>query len=199
MLDCCKDKTPFALVKSVILRNITHAMFAWSLQMAGWRCCLGSFVPDISLRETSSGWLRTGSIPSALATNTNLETLDVKGNRLSVLPSEWVNGYPAVLNSSLVNVRLSFNNFSGPFPAALSSAPQLTFLVINNNTLRWAPILYLCCIPPPSVASPLLGDIGFDTGSDYLDSKTKACMVPSIGLRQVSPSMQGVRAHACKI
>ncbi|CAL8462033.1 g1564 [Coccomyxa elongata] len=77
----------------------------------------------------------TGGIPSALATNTNLETLDVKGNRLSVLPSEWINGYPSVVNSSLVNVRISFNNFSGPFPAALSSAPQLTFLVINNNTL----------------------------------------------------------------
>ncbi|EIE25001.1 RNI-like protein [Coccomyxa subellipsoidea C-169] len=77
----------------------------------------------------------TGSIPSALATNTNLETLDVKGNRLSLLPDEWITGYPTVVNSSLVNVRLSFNNFSGGFPAALAAAPQLTFLVINNNTL----------------------------------------------------------------
>ncbi|KAK9908916.1 hypothetical protein WJX75_004629 [Coccomyxa subellipsoidea] len=77
----------------------------------------------------------TGSIPSALATNPNLETLDVKGNRMSVLPDEWISGYPSVVNSSLVNVRISFNNFSGAFPTALASAPQLTFLVLNNNTL----------------------------------------------------------------
>jgi Leucine-rich repeat (LRR) protein len=77
-----------------------------------------------------------GSIPSALGTAPNLETLDVKNNRLSVLPDEWVLGYPGVVNSSLVNVRTSFNNFSGPFPAALAQAPDLTFLVINNNTLR---------------------------------------------------------------
>lgn len=63
----------------------------------------------------------------------------MKGNRMSVLPDEWVTGYPSVINSSLVNVRISFNNFTGPFPAALASAPQLTFLVINNNTLRCAP------------------------------------------------------------
>ena len=80
--------------------------------------------------------LRAGAIPSSLATNVNLETLDVKGNRLSILPSEWIAGYDSVVNSSLVNVRISFNNFSGPFPRALQHAPQLTFLVINNNTLR---------------------------------------------------------------
>ena len=62
----------------------------------------------------------------------------MKGNHLSVLPDEWVLGYPSVVNSSLVNVRTSFNNFSGSFPAALAQAPDLTFLVINNNTLRWA-------------------------------------------------------------
>ncbi|CAK0783683.1 hypothetical protein CVIRNUC_006882 [Coccomyxa viridis] len=77
----------------------------------------------------------TGSIPSALGTAPNLETLDVKSNHLSVLPDEWVLGYPSVVNSSLVNVRTSFNNFSGSFPAALAQAPDLTFLVINNNTL----------------------------------------------------------------
>ncbi len=77
-----------------------------------------------------------GSIPSALGTSPNLETLDVKGNHLSVLPDEWTTGYPSVANSSLVNVRISFNNFSGPFPSALAQAPDLTFLVINNNTLR---------------------------------------------------------------
>ena len=60
----------------------------------------------------------------------------MKGNHLSVLPDEWASGYPSVVNSSLVNVRISFNNFSGPFPAALAQAPDLTFLVINNNTLR---------------------------------------------------------------
>lgn len=59
----------------------------------------------------------------------------MKGNHLSVLPDEWITGYPSVVNSSLVNVRTSFNNFSGPFPAALSQAPDLTFLVINNNTM----------------------------------------------------------------
>ena len=41
-----------------------------------------------------------------------------------------------VVNSSLVNVRYSFNQIRGPFPAALAQAPQLTFLVINNNTAR---------------------------------------------------------------
>jgi hypothetical protein len=87
--------------------------------------------------DAAFGW-SAGSIPSSLATNPNLETLDVKGNRLSVLPDEWIVGYPSVVNSSLVNVRFSFNNISGPFPSALSAAPQLTFLVINNNTLRWA-------------------------------------------------------------
>ncbi len=60
----------------------------------------------------------------------------MKGNHLSVLPDEWTTGYPSVVNSSLVNVRISFNNFSGPFPSALAQAPDLTFLVINNNTLR---------------------------------------------------------------
>jgi len=49
-----------------------------------------------------------------------------------------VSGWPGAANSSLVNVRLSFNNFSGPFPAGLGAAPSLTFLVINNNTLRRA-------------------------------------------------------------
>lgn len=70
-----------------------------------------------------------------------METLDVKGNRLSIIPPEWVTGYSSLANSSLVNVRISFNNFTGPFPAALSGAPQLTFLVINNNTLRLVPLL----------------------------------------------------------
>jgi len=82
-----------------------------------------------------SSYTCAGSIPSALGTAPNLETLDVKGNHLSVLPDEWITGYPSVVNSSLVNVRTSFNNFSGPFPAALSQAPDLTFLVINNNTM----------------------------------------------------------------
>ena len=85
---------------------------------------------------TPYGAMCAGSIPSALGTAPNLETLDVKGNRLSVLPDEWVLGYPGVVNSSLVNVRTSFNSFNGPFPAALAQAPDLTFLVINNNTLR---------------------------------------------------------------
>ena len=88
-----------------------------------------------------------GSIPSALGTAPNLETLDVKGNHLSVLPDEWVLGYPSVVNSSLVNVRTSFNNFSGSFPAALAQAPDLTFLVINNNTLRWAPAPFHALLP----------------------------------------------------
>ncbi len=85
--------------------------------------------------------MSAGAIPSSLATNTNLETLDVKGNHLSILPVEWIVGYPQVANSSLVNVRFSFNNFTGPFPAALAQAPQLTFLVINNNTLRCPSLL----------------------------------------------------------
>ena len=62
----------------------------------------------------------------------------MKGNKMSALPAEWVNGWPGSANSSLVNVRLSFNNFSGPFPAGLGAAPALTFLVINNNTFRCA-------------------------------------------------------------
>ena len=86
------------------------------------------------------GYALAGAIPSSLATNVNLETLDVKGNRLSILPTEWIVGYDSVVNSSLVNVRISFNNFTGPFPSALQQAPQLTFLVINNNTLRCAVI-----------------------------------------------------------
>lgn len=57
---------------------------------------------------------------------------------MTALPAEWVNGWPGSANSSLVNVRLSFNNFSGPFPAGLGAAPALTFLVINNNTFRCA-------------------------------------------------------------
>jgi len=83
-------------------------------------------------------WRRAGAIPSALATAGTLETLDVKGNRLSSLRPEWVAGWSGAANSSLVNVRLSFNNFSGSFPAGLGAAPSLTFLVINNNTLRRA-------------------------------------------------------------
>ena len=41
----------------------------------------------------------TGSIPSSLATNVNLETLDVKGNQLTRLPREWITGYPQVRSS----------------------------------------------------------------------------------------------------
>lgn len=101
---------------------------------------------------------QTGSIPSALATNPNLETLDVKGNRMSVLPDEWISGYPSVVNSSLVNVRISFNNFSGAFPTALASAPQLTFLVLNNNTLRCAALI------PPVLWGEEINDPGFQVG-----------------------------------
>lgn len=90
----------------------------------------------------------SGSIPSALGTAPNLETLDVKSNRLSVLPDEWITGYPGVVNSSLVNVRTSFNNFTGAFPAALALAPELTFLVLNSNTFRCGSLL--------PAASPLL-------------------------------------------
>ena len=95
-----------------------------------------------------------GSIPRALGTAPNLETLDVKSNHLSVLPDEWVLGYPSVVNSSLVNVRTSFNNFSGSFPAALAQAPDLTFLVINNNTLRWDLPSYLRLLCNRSAAHP---------------------------------------------
>jgi len=77
----------------------------------------------------------TGAIPAALATAPNLETLDVKNNSLSRLPAEWVDGWAGAANSSLVNVRFSFNEVEGPFPAGLAPAPALTFLVVNNNSL----------------------------------------------------------------
>ena len=77
----------------------------------------------------------TGGIPAALATTPNLETLDVKNNSLTRIPAEWVEGWPGAANSSLVNVRISFNGVEGPFPAGLAAAPALTFLVVNNNSL----------------------------------------------------------------
>lgn len=80
----------------------------------------------------------TGSIPSSLATAPFIETLDLKGNQLSTLPPEWVEGYEGSANSSFVNIRFSFNQIEGSFPAGLSDAPQLTFLVINNNTMSGA-------------------------------------------------------------
>ena len=77
----------------------------------------------------------TGGIPATLATAPNLETLDVKNNSLTRIPAEWVEGWPGAANSSLVNVRFSYNGVEGPFPAGLAAAPALTFLVVNNNSL----------------------------------------------------------------
>ena len=87
-----------------------------------------------------------GSIPSELATSDQLETLDVKNNSLTTLPIEWTTNYTGAANASLINVRLSFNKFTGPFPQALAYAPQLTFLVINNNTFSCVPTFsFLLC------------------------------------------------------
>ena len=40
----------------------------------------------------------------------------MKGNKMSALPAEWVNGWPGSANSSLVNVRLSFKQFQRAVP-----------------------------------------------------------------------------------
>lgn len=55
------------------------------------------------------GMWRAGAIPASLATAPLIETLDLKGNQLSSLPLEWLEGYPGSANSSFVNVRFSFN------------------------------------------------------------------------------------------
>ena len=77
-----------------------------------------------------------GALPSALATNPHLGKLDVAYNRLSSLPPEWVGGWGAVASSSLVTLRISSNNLSGPFPAGLAPASHLVALVADSNAFR---------------------------------------------------------------
>ncbi|KAK9819833.1 hypothetical protein WJX72_002908 [[Myrmecia] bisecta] len=77
----------------------------------------------------------TGSVPASFASAPNLRIFDVKGNQLSTLPAAWVNNAAAPpQNSSLTIARLSFNNFTGPFPEGFSKLPLLQFLVLNNNS-----------------------------------------------------------------
>eukprot|EP00891_Asterochloris_glomerata_P001786 jgi/Astpho2/1786/Aster-07547 len=80
-----------------------------------------------------SGNRLTGSVPNDLATAPNLQVLDVKNNSLSVLPTSWYTGSPNMVNTSLINLRISFNKFTGSLPAALAQLPELTYLVANSN------------------------------------------------------------------
>ena len=59
----------------------------------------------------------------------------MRNNSLTRLPEAWASGWPGAPNSSLVNVRVSFNRLQGPFPAALGRCPGITFLTVNNNSL----------------------------------------------------------------
>ena len=46
-----------------------------------------------------------------MATAPNLQVLDVKNNSLSQLPTSWYTGFPTMVNTSLINLRISFNKF----------------------------------------------------------------------------------------
>ncbi|KAK9802624.1 hypothetical protein WJX73_006396 [Symbiochloris irregularis] len=76
-----------------------------------------------------------GSLPSAVLTGINIRTVDVKANKLTVLPDNWGSGQGIPVNSTLVNLRISFNNFQGSFPISLIKLPNLMFLIMNNNSL----------------------------------------------------------------
>lgn len=52
-----------------------------------------------------------GSLPSSVMTGLNIRTVDVKANRLTVLPDNWVSGSGIPVNSTLVNFRISYNSF----------------------------------------------------------------------------------------
>ena len=57
-------------------------------------------------------FVSVGAIPDSFGTAPNLATFDVKGNSLTKLPSAWTNASYNAVNSSLVNIRASFNNIS---------------------------------------------------------------------------------------
>lgn len=86
---------------------------------------------------TQDALLHTGTLPASLATHKRLQKLVLRSNALSgPLPAAWVDGWPGVTNSSLTDLRMSLNNFSGAFPAGLARAPYLAILLIANNNLR---------------------------------------------------------------
>lgn len=71
---------------------------------------------------------REGAIPTSLATAPLIETLDLKGNQLTSLPPEWLEGYPGSANASFVNVRFSFNKIEVrhmPSLAGPNGGPEL--------------------------------------------------------------------------
>jgi hypothetical protein len=92
----------------------------------------------------------SGGLPSALATHPHLVELDLKGNGLNRLPREWARGWAGAATSSLVIVRFSVNNFTGPFPAGLARAPHLRDLLMGTNAFRWG-ALRTCILSSASV------------------------------------------------
>ncbi len=92
-----------------------------------------------------------GQLPASLGTHAHLQLLSLEHNTLTgPLPAAWVDGWPAVVNSSLVSLYLHGNAFSGGFPAGLARAPYLTRLYMQNNYFR------CCCWAPAALLSPAI-------------------------------------------
>jgi DNA-binding beta-propeller fold protein YncE/Leucine-rich repeat (LRR) protein len=70
-----------------------------------------------------------GSIPAAVGNLTQLISLDLQGNKITSLPSEFGN------LSFLQTLNLSNNLLTGAFPAFIPSLQNLTALKINGNSL----------------------------------------------------------------
>ena len=66
-----------------------------------------------------------GSVPDDLATAPNLQVLDVKNNSLSQLPVSWYTGFPTMVNTSLINLRISFNQFNVSLPVVTAVTVKL--------------------------------------------------------------------------
>jgi len=94
---------------------------------------IGSIVPLQSFQAAMNNL--SGPVPDSFGTSRNLETFDVKMNHLTALPAAWTNASHDAVNSSYSNIRASFNNISGPFPAGLVNAQQLSYLVLNVNNM----------------------------------------------------------------
>jgi hypothetical protein len=99
----------------------------------------GSIPPNLGTIETLQGVQLgfnqlTGVVPDSLATALNLQVLDVKSNRLTGLAPSFDQGFPGMQNSSLVTLRVSFNNITGPLPTGIQQLPSLMLFIANNNS-----------------------------------------------------------------
>ncbi|BDA48050.1 probable LRR receptor-like serine/threonine-protein kinase FLS2 [Coccomyxa sp. Obi] len=106
---------------------------------------LGSLNALVSVRFSNNSL--TGALPEGLAGLAGLSELDVSLNNLSQLPDVWWSSSPGLSSSVLTYAALNGNQFTGPFPAAFSTAPNLTIFYMDDNNFSGP-------LPSPSSNQP---------------------------------------------